>query len=108
MLRKINHGEVVFYEVESFPSNIKKINVKQDHFVVGESETHGNDHRVSTIDTSVFTKDDVLFLESIGNTKIYCPNKTRHDTIELPDGKWRVGHAQEYDYFEENYKRVID
>lgn len=108
MLRKINHGEVIFYEVKSIPKDVKKIEINAAHFVVGESETHGNDHRVSTIDTSVFTKEDVIFLESIGKTEIYCPNETRHDRITLPAGKWQVGHAQEYDYFSESLRKVRD
>jgi len=106
--RLIFHGEVAFIEVHEIPSEAKKLDVKENHFVVGESETHGNDHRVTTIDTSLFTKEDVLFLESIGKTEIFCPNKTRHDTITLPAGMWKIGHAQEYDYLNEELRRVRD
>lgn len=109
MNRVIFHGEVAFFEVDGIPGEAKMVISKADHIVVGESETHGNDHRVSVDDyTQFFTADDVLFIKSIGQTKVYCPNETRHDTVVLPDGVWKVGHAEEYDYFTESRRRVAD
>ena len=108
MLRMIKHGEVLFFEVEEVKG--RKIEVKKDYYVVGESETHGNDHRIKYAEDLVelyMTEEDKLFIKTLG-TKIYCPNKTRHDTINLPAGKWQVGHAQEYDYFTERKNRVRD
>jgi hypothetical protein len=104
----ILHGEVAFYEIDKIPDDADGIVVNDNYYVVGESETHGNDHRVDVFDTKLFTKDDILFLESIGTTKVYCPNKSRHDTITLPKGNWKIGHAQEYDYFTESLNRVRD
>lgn len=108
MKKMILHGEVAFYEVTDIPNLAVKLNIKEGHYVVGESETHGNDHRIVLDErTDVFTLEDQIFLKSIG-TEIYCPNETRHDTIELPEGTWKVGHASEYDYFTEELNRVRD
>jgi len=104
----IFHGEVAFFQVDNIPKTAKKISVDKDYFIVGESETHGNDHRVSTIDTEIFTDEDVMFLKSIGKTQVYCPNQTRHDTLTLPACDWMVGHASEWDYFTERQNRVRD
>ena len=64
-------------------------------------------HDVVDIVELSMTPDDKIFISTLG-TQVYCPNKTRHDTIELPSGKWQVGHASEYDYFEEKLRRVRD
>jgi len=106
--RVIFHGEVAFFEVDVIPVDAEKVDTKGKAFIVGESETHGNSHNVLVNDlTKVFAKEDIVFLETLG-TEIYCPNIHRHDTIELPPGKWMVGHASEYDYFSESLKKVRD
>jgi hypothetical protein len=108
MKKVIYHGEVAFFEVDEVPANAKKLEVKESFYVVGESETLHNDHRVDVLEgTDLFTEEDKVFLKTIG-TEIYCPNRTRHATIELPAGTWQIGHAQEYDYFAETLRRVTD
>ena len=85
-LRKLNHGEVIFFEVKEIPSDAKKIVVTNDYYVVGESETHGNDHRIKYVEDQVelmMTEDDKRFISTIG-TEVYCPNQTRHDVMKLP------------------------
>lgn len=109
-MRTIFHGEVAFFEVKNIPKNAKSLEIKEDYYIVGESESHGNDHRISTVEDCVelyLTDEDKLFISTIG-TEIYCPNRTRHATIELPAGKWEVGHAQEYDYFAQVKRQVRD
>jgi hypothetical protein len=108
MKRAIFHGEVSFFEVDSVPVGAVKKDINESFYVVGQSETHGNDHRVDVLEgTEFFTEEDKLFLKTIG-TEIYCPNRTRHATIELPAGTWEVGHASEYDYFSESLRAVRD
>jgi len=110
MNRIIFHGEVFFREVKSIPK-AKKITVTDNFYIVGESETHGNDHRITYIEDQVelyMTDEDKLFIKNLGNTQVYCPNKTRHDTIILPEGMWEVGHAMEYDYYKDRLNKVID
>lgn len=110
-LRKALHGEVIFKEVIELPNEAKIVKTNANYYVVGESETHGNDHRISCVEDIVelyMTEDDKLFIKNIGNTDVFCPNETRHATIELPAGVWEVGHAQEYDYFSESHRKVRD
>ena len=106
--RVIFHGEVAFFEVENIPTEAKEVSINNNYFVVGESETHGNDHRIAVDDrTNVFIVGDQLFLKSIG-TEIYCPNDYRHTTIDLPAGNWQIGHAVEADHLSESLRRVRD
>ena len=107
-MRKGIHGEVLFVEGE-IPSDAKKVIVKDNFYVVGESETHGNSHRVAVKEgVELFKKDGVLYIKNEVETEIFCPNKERHDTAELPIGEWPVGRAREFDYLNDAERVVID
>ena len=108
MMRKVNHGEVVLKEVNKVPSDAKKIDCK-GFVVVGESETLGNDHRVSVLeDTAVYEKNGVLYIRNESPSQVYCPHESRHSTVELPATTWRVDIAQEYDYLLNEKRNVAD
>lgn len=104
----IFHGEVILFRVDGLPENAEKINIKKDYFTIADSETLHNDHRVSVDErTKFFTKDDILFLETLG-TKVYCPNEVKHTAIEIPAGTWQIGHAVDVDHLTEHVNRVRD
>lgn len=108
MLRKINHGEVILKEVDSIPEGAKELKAN-GFFVVGESETVGNDHRVSVSeDTGLFEIDGVLYIKNTSPEKVFCPKEDRHGTVELPSSMWRVDIAQEYDYLLHEKRNVAD
>jgi hypothetical protein len=101
------HGEVSLVESE-LPLGATEVKNKDSFKVIGESEVHGNDHRVSVDKrTKFFTKDDILFMETLG-TNVYCPNEVKHTSIDIPAGTWKIGHAQEVDHITEHINRVRD
>lgn len=107
-MRKINHGEVVLKEVSEIPASAveKKFS---GHVVVGESETVGNDHRVTVLpDTQVLIDEATIYINNASDTDIHCPHSARHDTVVLPSGKWRVDIAQEFDYLAMEKRNVAD
>ena len=112
MKRAVFHGEVALFEVKEIPKGLKRIEVKDDFFVIGESETHGNDHRVAVKDKLQvrFYEDEhgTLYMENLCKTDVYCPNKTRHATTTIPETRWRIGHAQQVDHLTEQKERVRD
>ncbi len=114
MLRKFIHGEVVVYETKQLPNTVKKINVNssENFFIVGESETHGNDHRVAVLDKNKveFFEDEngKLYMRNLVETEIYCPNKYRHDTEPVPPSIWEITKSREYDYIEQQARQVRD
>jgi hypothetical protein len=108
MLRKANHGEVVLKEVSEIPEGAREVKCK-DFVVVGESETLGNDHRVTVLeDTAVYEKNGILYIKNESPTEVYCPHTSRHTPVELPATIWRVDTAQEYDYLKMEKRNVTD
>jgi len=108
MLRKINHGEVIFKET-ILPKNANSIKNDKDFFVVGESGTIGNDHRITCkADTFLFEKDGVLYIKNDSPVDIYCPDESRHDTEVLPTSTWEIDIAQEFDYLTMEQRNVAD
>ena len=109
MLRKLNHGEVILKEVKEIPKDSKKLKVTQDYFVIGESETIGNDHRVKVLeDTMLFEKDGVLYIKNESPSQVFCPNDGRHDNETLPPSSWKIDISQEYDYLLQEQRNVAD
>ena len=105
------HGEVNFFQSKKLPRGIKPITVKDNFMIVGESETHGNDHRVAVLDKEkikFYEKDGILYMQNLVETKIYCPNEGRHDSIVLPPSIWEIDKSQEYDYLSQELRNVAD
>jgi hypothetical protein len=95
------HGEMVGAQIAEIPKGAKKIKVKEDFFVIGSSETHGNDHRVAVKDRAqveIYERDGVLYMKNLTETQVYCPNASRHAVETVPAGTWRIGKAQIYDF----------
>ena len=108
-MRKLIHGEVIFYEVKGLPKGAKKVEVKKDHYIVGESETTGNDHRIAVKEgVDIYEKDGVLYLVNDVDTDIYCPNEKRHGRETIPPSIWVREISKEYDYFSQKLKPVAD
>lgn len=108
-LREANHGEVIFREVTQIPASATNANAK-GYFVVGESETVGNDHRLEIKeDTEVYLDEHgQIYIENKSDTNIYCPHEKRHDKMTLPSSYWKVVIAQEYDYIAQEKRNVTD
>jgi len=108
-MKQVTHGEVLFFEAKELPKGSKKITVKKDYHVVGESETHGNDHRVAVKEgVELYEKDGVLYLQNSVAVEVYCPKKDRHDTVTLEPSIWEIDHSKEFDYFEKEQRNVRD
>lgn len=108
MLRKLNHGEIIFKET-ILPKDKTALKTTDNFFIVGESETVGNDHRVVIKeDTLLFEKSGVLYIKNDSPIDVYCPNISRHDTVALPSGSWEITVAQEYDYLTMEERNVVD
>lgn len=111
MQKHYSHGEVNFFETKSIPKEAKKLKLNQNYFIVGESETHGNDHRVAIADSTkveIFEKDGILYMKNAVPVDVYCPTPNRHDTITLQPSIWEIDKAKEYDYTTQEQRNVRD
>ena len=107
----IKHGEVLLKQVESLPTKATAKFVGDGFVVVGESETHGNDHRIAVLDQTThkfYEKDGVLYFVASAPSEIYCPNSEKHEAITIEPGTWVVEKAREMDWLSQEIRQVAD
>jgi hypothetical protein len=110
MKNQIKHGECIIESVTKLPKQLKRIEVKENYFVVGSSETTGNDHRVRVNDNVEFYEDNLgtLYMKVLSNTEVYCPNASRHTETPISTGTYIVKKAREYDFLTQEIRQVRD
>jgi hypothetical protein len=101
------HGDLPVHPVTKLPAGKE---VKHNgSFVLAEGETTGHCHRITV------EKPQDLMIFDMGNG-LYALNLTsqatisheEHKTIVVQPGQYVVGREQEYDYFANAVRRVID
>jgi hypothetical protein len=107
--RLIFHGEVCIFEVDSIPHDAKKVENKSNHYVLADSETTGNDHRVAVLeDTEIYERDGVIYVSAPTQTEVFCPNEERHGRKVLEKGFWKVKKAMTVDHITRSREAVRD
>lgn len=106
-MKKIIHGECIIFS-SNIPKCAKKKSVKDD-VIIADSETQGNFHKILVKDgVDVYEHEGTLFIRNTVETEVYCPDKTRHDTVILPEGEWEIGIAKEFDYLSDQERKIQD
>lgn len=106
-MNKVLHGEVILVE-KSIPKGAKKVDCK-DFFIIGESETTGNDHRIAIKDgVELYEHEGTLFVKNTVGADIFCPNKERHTTRVLPPSEWEIKKANDFDFLADEERVVVD
>lgn len=107
-----SHGECNFFKIDSLPVSAQRLEVKENYFIVGESETHGNDHRVAVLDKESiqFYRDSFerLYLKADTVTEVYCPHTERHSPITIQPGIYEVYKSNEVDPLTQKLRQVAD
>lgn len=100
------HGECVILEIYELPRNRKKCNAA-DSIVISDSETAGNEHRILAENGIKFYKNrkGIIFMKNEVPATVYCKNDKRHESMNIPEGVWKIYKAVEYDYYS---KAVVD
>ena len=111
-MKSIIHGEVILLGIKALPEGLKEVQVKDNFYVVGESETHGNDHRVAVKNKLKvrFYEDEKgqLFMVNETETEIYCPKEGRHDRVVVAPGIRKIKKAMEFDHVKKQLRQVRD
>ena len=106
-MRKILHGEAIVSS-SKIPTGAKNI-TKGDSHIIADSETTANYHKVLVKDgVDIYEHEGTLFIKNTVETEIFCPDKTRHDSVVLPEGEWQIDIAKEFDYLADNERQVRD
>lgn len=103
------HGEVAVKQIKKLPKDLKLIQLKNQRYIIADSETTGNHHCIENIDgVELYEKDGVLYLKNEVPCRMFCVDESRHDTEILPAGIWEINRAKEYDYLTEMVRSVAD
>lgn len=103
------HGEVTIFQIESLPSGIKKVENKDDKYILADSETTGNHHCLEKkAGIELYERDGVLYMKNTVPANVFCVDVKRHDTITLEPGIYEIDKAKEYDYLTEETRNVAD
>jgi hypothetical protein len=85
------HGDVLMEQIEHLPNGIRQCS----HMVLAYGESTGHSHRIADPSTaSTFELDGQLFLKVIAPSAKLIHEE--HDTIDLPQGIYRVWQQREY------------
>ena len=98
-MRQIQHGDVLFKEVKELPKGAKKLNTN----VVAEGEVTGHSHTIER--ASILELDRIMYVDV---TDVATITHQEHLPLTIPKGVWQIGRVQEYDYIEEQARRVVD
>ena len=105
-MQYIRHGDVVLQKVDSIPSDA----VPMEHngqIILAEGEVTGHMHRLTASKDALkgFTKDGTIFF----SLTIPAPlTHEEHKTIEVPSGVWRRVFEREWDYAQNDMRKVQD
>lgn len=103
------HGEVAIISGGLRPKTAKKLEPKDNHYILANSETTGNHHVLEAIDgVDVYEQDGVLYLHVEDEARVSCVLKERHDTQILPAGDYIVKRKLEYDHLTNTPRVVAD
>ncbi len=86
---QFRQGDLLIQQVETFMRD--RLTEKIKDGIVQHGEATGHSHRL--LGGDAFNVRGVVHLESDGNTKLV---HDEHDTIELPEGKYRVLRQREF------------
>lgn len=106
MEKLIRHGDVLLRAVKSVPDG-EKLSVKK--YVVAEGEVTGHCHTLEAPKKSkievVITGQMVRYLVLSDTCQL---RHQEHKDLRIEPGMYEIIQEQEYDYFEEQRKKVVD
>ncbi len=97
-------GDVLLRKVSVLPEGERKLISKQ-RLVLAEGEVTGHYHGVEEMNSEMFSIGNKVFINLAQNATV---THQEHGPITLDKGLWEVGRVQEYDYFAQMKRPVMD
>lgn len=97
-------GDVVLRRIEALPEGEKTI-ISKKHLVLAEGEATGHAHTIDEDESELIAIGEKMIL-NLKNTATLTHQE--HGPITLEPGLWDIGKVQEYDYFKEMKRPVVD
>ena len=104
MKNTIQQGDVVLRRINDLPKGDRK-SLSKKRMVLAEGEVTGHNHVIEEDSSELFSIGDAVFL---GLKKAATLTHQEHKPITVEEGLWEVGRVQEYDYFSQMKRKVVD
>lgn len=95
-------GDVILKPVDKLPDRITIVSRGRCILAHGES---GHSHVVDSPGAKLYKSNDNIFLDLKEATDLI---HEEHGSITLEPGIWEIGQVNEYDYFSEMVRKVVD
>lgn len=109
---EVVQGDVYACRVKELPKDVKKMKRTELGYVIAYGEATNHSHVIED-DTDMFTSDDGFIylkndkLVTLKHVKEGVPTR-EHNPVTLEPNIWKIGIVEEYDYFEQEARKVRD
>lgn len=108
-MKLYRHGDLIFKQLTELPSNLKKLALTENKFVLALGEVTGHKH----VMTAEKEQDMNIYQDAQGRyvLEVVKPTKLSHEehsTLEFMPGVYIMDNEREHDYFEHETRQVID
>lgn len=103
---KINgqQGDVLLKRIDKLPEGKVKV-ISKGKLILAEGESTGHFHGIDEKDSQLLDVGGVMVLDLKKTAKI---NHQEHKPFNVEPGLWQIGIVQEYDYFAQMKRKVVD
>jgi hypothetical protein len=102
--KNCQQGDVLLQRIDCLPSGEAKI-ISKGEIVLAEGETTGHFHGLMEKDSELLEINGTRFLNLKKSSVL---KHQEHKPITLDAGIWQVGIVNEYDYFSQMKRKVMD
>lgn len=104
---QLQQGDVLIQEIKELPKGLNEMQSEGGRYILVHGEATGHHHSVPAKNVRVLVADrpGVLFLEVMEPTTI---EHQEHKSVELKPAYYEISQVQEYDYFAEAARWVMD
>jgi len=99
-------GDITFEQIDELPAGAKPVSPKDGRFIIAEGETTGHSHSITAEGCQLYELKGQLYL-NVTMPVVYIDHQEHKQNL-YKTGLYKVGRVQEYDYFQEMERKVID
>jgi hypothetical protein len=96
-------GDLLLRKITALPKGAKRIATKR--LTLAEGEATGHHHTIEEAGSALYQDGDTLVLDLKEDATL---THQEHGAIAIEKGIWEVGRVQEYDYFAQMKRSVVD
>ena len=112
-MKNYRHGDISLHKINEIPQGAKKIELKDELYVLALGETSGHQHQLVGIGFEVFEDEKGLYVKvnrptELEHFDVNTKQKAEHNTITIQPGIYIKRHEQSFNPFDEQIHKTID